>query len=109
MTYQDLSLDIQNHVALLTLQRPEKMNAMGPQLVHELIDVLQTTRNDDNVKAMVITGAGRGFCAGADVSGGAEARKLSEQLDEADSFRRHREAPIGHYGVLFSILNDSPI
>ena len=108
MTYQDLSLDVQNHVALLTLQRPEKMNAMGPQLVHELIDVLQTTRHDDNVKAMVITGAGRGFCAGADVSGGAEARKLSEQLDEADSFRRHREAPIGHYGVLFSILNDYP-
>ena len=108
MTYQDLNLDIQNQVAIVTLQRPEKMNAMGPRLVHELLDVLQSTRHDDGVKAMVITGAGRGFCAGADVSGGAEARKLSDELDESDSFRRHREAPIGHYGVLFSTLNDYP-
>ena len=108
MTYQDLTLDIQNQVAVVTLSRPEKMNAMGPRLVHELLDVLESTRHDDHVKAMVLTGSGRGFCAGADVSGGAEARKLSDELDEADSYRRHREAPIGHYGVLFSALNDYP-
>lgn len=108
MTYQDLILDIQNQVAIVTLNRPEKMNAMGPQLVHELLGVLESTRHDDGVKAMVITGAGRGFCAGADVSGGRAAQELSEQLAEADSFRRHQEAPIGHYGVLFSALNDYP-
>lgn len=108
MTYEDLTLEIQNHVAIVTLNRPEKMNAMGPRLVHELLDVLESTRHDDGVKSMVITGSGRGFCAGADVSGGAEARKLSEELDEADSYRRHKEAPIGHYGVLFSTLNDYP-
>ncbi len=108
MTYHDLTLDISNHVAIVTLNRPEKMNAMGPRLVHDLLGALEATRHDDAVKAMVITGAGRGFCAGADVSGGAEARKLSDQLDEADSYRRHKEAPIGHYGVLFSALNDYP-
>ena len=108
MTYQDLTLETRNQVAIITLNRPEKMNAMGPRLVHELLDALQSTRHDDGVKAMVITGAGRGFCAGADVSGGREAQELSRQLDEADSFRRHREAPIGHYGVLFSTLNDYP-
>ena len=108
MPYQDLTLDIENHVAVVTLNRPEKMNAMGPQLVFDLLDVLESTRHDDNVKAMVITGAGRGFCAGADVSGGAAMRKLSNELDEASGYRRHKEAPIGHYGVLFSTLNDYP-
>ncbi len=108
MTYDDLSLDISDGVALVTLQRPEKMNAMGPRLVHELLDVLESTRHDDAVKAMVVTGAGRGFCAGADVSGGREAQALGEELIEADSFRRHHEAPIGHYGVLFEALNDYP-
>ena len=108
MTYLDLNLDVRNGVAMVTLNRPEKMNAMGPRLVHELLGVLETTRHDDAVKAMVITGAGRGFCAGADVSGGAEAQRLTAELVEADSYRRHTEAPIGHYGVLFSALNDYP-
>ena len=108
MTYSDLKYELSNGVALVTLNRPEKMNAMGPRLVHELLDVLESSRHDDVVKAMVITGAGRGFCAGADVSGGADTRRLSEELDEADSFRRHKAAPIGHYGVLFSALNDYP-
>ena len=108
MTYLDLNLDVRNGVAMVTLNRPEKMNAMGPRLVHELLAVLETTRHDDSVKAMVITGAGRGFCAGADVSGGAEAQRLTAELVEADSYRRHTEAPIGHYGVLFSALNAYP-
>ena len=104
---QDLTYELQNAVAIVTLNRPEKMNAMGPRLVHELLEVLESTAHDDAVKAMVITGAGRGFCAGADVSGGAEARALSAELDGAQ-YRRHKEAPIGHYGVLFSALNDFP-
>ena len=111
MTYEDLTLEIQNSVAIVTLNRPEKMNAMGPRLVHELLDVLESTRHDDHVKSMVITGSGRGFCAGADVSGGAEARKLSAQLDEARQLSASLgtiQRPIGHYGVLFSTLNDYP-
>ena len=108
MTYTDLTCELTDGVALVTLQRPEKMNAMGPQLVHDLLELLESTAHDDDVKVMVLTGAGRGFCAGADVSGGAEARALSEELDEADSFRRHREAPIGHYGVLFEALQNWP-
>ncbi|MXX48617.1 MAG: hypothetical protein F4Z38_10005 [Chloroflexi bacterium] len=108
MGYEDLTLEIQNHVAIVTLNRPEKMNAMGPRLVFELLDVLESTRHDDEVKSMVITGSGRGLCAGADVTGGAAMRKLSDELDEASGYRRHKEAPIGHYGVLFSTLNDYP-
>ena len=53
MNYEDLTLEKQNGVAIVTLQRPEKMNAMGPRLVHELLNVLESTRHDDSVKAMV--------------------------------------------------------
>ena len=108
MTYEDLRLEIQNHVAIVTLQRPEKMNAMGPRLVHDLLHALESTARDDAVKAMVITGAGRGFCAGADVSGGRQAQELGRELDEADSYRRHRAAPVGHFGVLFEALSNWP-
>ena len=106
--YQDLTLTSQAGVAVCTLNRPEKLNAMGPQLVHDLLHVLESTQHDDAVKVLVLTGAGRGFCAGADVSGGAAAAQLREDLDNADSFRRHREAPIGHYGVLFAALDRYP-
>jgi 2-(1,2-epoxy-1,2-dihydrophenyl)acetyl-CoA isomerase len=108
VTYEDLRLEIQNHVAIVTLQRPEKMNAMGPRLVHDLLHALEATARDDAVKAMVITGAGRGFCAGADVSGGRPAQELGRELDEADSYRRHRASPVGHFGVLFEALSNWP-
>ena len=108
MTYKDLTVEMQDAVAVVTLQRPEKMNAMGPQLVHDLLDLLEATAHDDAVKVMVLTGAGRGFCAGADVSGGEAARKLSQQLDEEDGYRRHKQAPIGHFGVLFEALSAWP-
>ena len=109
MAYEDLTLAVQNHVAIVTLNRPEKMNAMGPRLVHELLDVLESTRHDDGVKSMVITGAGRGFCAGADVSGGAAARRSCRgSWMRRTAIAGTSEAPIGHYGVLFSTLNDYP-
>ena len=109
MEYRELLLEKRDDgVALLTLNRPEKMNAVGGRLVHELLDVLEATRHDDAVKVMVITGAGRGFCAGADVSANAEARSEGEQLDDAAGWRRNREAPIGHWGVLFSTLSSYP-
>ena len=81
---------------------------MGPRLVHDMLHVLESTARDDAVKAMVITGAGRGFCAGADVSGGRSAQELGRELDEADSYRRHRAAPVGHFGVLFEALSSWP-
>ncbi len=106
--YQELTLERDGGVALVTLQRPEKMNALGPQLVHELLRAVESTAHDDAVKVMVLTGAGRGFCAGADVSGGAAAQELGRELDEADGYRRHAEAPIGHWGVLFSAMRNYP-
>ena len=94
-------------VAVATLKRPEKMNAVGGRLVHELIDVFESTRHDDSVKVLVITGEGRGFCAGADVGEDAAAREEGRELMER-AYRRHAEAPIGHWGSLFSTIKAYP-
>ncbi|MFO8010046.1 MAG: enoyl-CoA hydratase [Dehalococcoidia bacterium] len=67
MTYQSLLLEKDSGLATVTLNRPEKMNAISPELVDELIEVIDETERDDEVRAVLITGAGRAFCAGGDV------------------------------------------
>jgi len=56
---------------ILTLNRPDKLNAYTGQMGAEIADAFERADGDDNVRAIIVTGAGRGFCAGADVSGGA--------------------------------------
>ncbi|MGI4818373.1 MAG: crotonase/enoyl-CoA hydratase family protein [Janthinobacterium lividum] len=73
MTYETLRYDVADHVATVTLSRPEKLNAFTVQMLDELLDVLDRIDADDDVRAAVITGDGRAFCAGADLSDGANA------------------------------------
>ncbi|WP_214407745.1 crotonase/enoyl-CoA hydratase family protein [Pseudonocardia lacus] len=68
--YEQITLDVADGVATLTLNRPDKLNAFTGKMAGEIIDAFDRTDADDRVKAIVITGAGRGFCAGADLSGG---------------------------------------
>lgn len=68
MSYETLALNIDdNGVAVLTLNRPEKRNAMSPLLHREMVRMLEELRYDDRVKVVVITGAGKAFCAGMDL------------------------------------------
>jgi 2-(1,2-epoxy-1,2-dihydrophenyl)acetyl-CoA isomerase len=67
MGHEHLSVDVRGHVAVLTLSRPERLNAMHSALQGELLAALAELRADDAVRALVVTGAGRGFCSGADV------------------------------------------
>jgi len=69
MGYQAIILEKQENIATLTLNRPEKLNAIDPQMTQELIKALDEADADDEVRVLVITGAGRGFCSGADVGG----------------------------------------
>ena len=67
MPYEHLLLDKQEHIAVVTLNRPERLNALSRELHKETLAVADELRHDDGVRAVVITGAGRGFSAGADI------------------------------------------
>ncbi|HRE46000.1 MAG TPA: crotonase/enoyl-CoA hydratase family protein [Terricaulis sp.] len=70
--FQTITLDIADGVATLTLNRPERMNAFTGQMMHELIAAFDITDADDAVRAVIVTGAGRAFCAGADLEAGGD-------------------------------------
>ena len=70
MDYQQILYDINDGVAVVTLNRPEKLNAMTALMGAEMGDVMAEADADDGVRAVVLTGAGRAFCAGADLGSG---------------------------------------
>jgi enoyl-CoA hydratase/carnithine racemase len=65
--------EIEKGVATVTLDRPDKMNAFTPTMRKELIEVFGAADLDDSVRVVVVTGAGKAFCAGADLSSGTAA------------------------------------
>ena len=70
MTYQDIRFEVQNGVAIITLHRPDHLNAYSGRMGLELGEAYQACDNDDTIRAVVLTGAGKAFCAGADMSVG---------------------------------------
>ncbi len=68
--------------AWITLNRPEKLNAMNGELVRELREILTAVESDENVKVVVLTGAGRAFSAGYDIS-----EEVTDRIDGADEWR----------------------
>jgi enoyl-CoA hydratase/carnithine racemase len=70
MAYTEILLDVADGVATITLNRPERLNAYTPIMGDELHDAFAVCDGDDAVRAIIVTGAGRGFCAGADLARG---------------------------------------
>ena len=68
--HQEIRYRVADRVATITLHRPDRLNAFTARMAAELIDAMDRADADDEVRAVVLTGAGRGFCAGADLSGG---------------------------------------
>ncbi|MBM3492207.1 MAG: enoyl-CoA hydratase [Alphaproteobacteria bacterium] len=68
MAYQDILYAVQDRVATVTLNRPDKLNAWTRVMEREVLQAMSEATADDGVRAIVLTGAGRGFCAGADMS-----------------------------------------
>ena len=73
MTYETIAYAVADRLAIITLNRPEAMYAYTPRMCHELIAAFNAADGDPEVGAVVVTGAGRAFCAGADLSAGAAA------------------------------------
>lgn len=76
MEYNTIRYDVASGVATITLSRSSKLNAYNAEMMHELIDAFDHVDQDDNVGALIITGDGKAFCAGADISDGAEGFKV---------------------------------
>jgi enoyl-CoA hydratase len=85
--YEQLLYDVDSGVATVTLNRPEQRNALSGQLLSELVDAVKRAREDDDVRAVVLTGAGdKVFCAGADLGGFAADVPLVEKHYASDLF-----------------------
>ena len=78
MTYKCLLYTVQDRIATLTLNRPERLNALGDTLREDLYDAVVKSAADPNVGVLVITGAGRGFCSGGDV------KSMNERMATAE-------------------------
>ena len=85
MDYQAILFDIDSGVCTITLNRPEHMNAWTGRMAVELSHALQAADGDDDVRAVVITGAGRAFCAGADLSAGGDTFAEARNQDAGEA------------------------
>lgn len=72
MAFEALRYDVADGVGTVILNRPDKLNALDTVMLEELLAVLEQADADDGVRALIVTGAGRAFCAGADLSGGSK-------------------------------------
>ncbi|MDA0956049.1 MAG: enoyl-CoA hydratase-related protein, partial [Proteobacteria bacterium] len=72
MDFETIRYELDGGVLTLTLNRPDRLNAFNNTMMHEMIAALDAADADDNVRAIVVTGEGRGFCAGADLEKGGE-------------------------------------
>jgi enoyl-CoA hydratase/carnithine racemase len=68
MDFESIRYQVADHVLTITLNRPERLNAFTPTMGRELIEAFDRADADDDVRAIIVTGAGRGFCAGADLA-----------------------------------------
>jgi 2-(1,2-epoxy-1,2-dihydrophenyl)acetyl-CoA isomerase len=95
MTYEQILAEVRGRVGIIRLNRPEKLNAYTQQMSAELQDQIGAWNRDDAIGAIVITGEGRAFCAGADLGGFAERAKVNAQ-GSGEAFRTGG-APLTHF------------
>jgi len=96
MDYQQILFKTKGQVATITLNRPEKLNAFTGRMLQEFRDALQQVEDDNDLRASIITGAGRAFCAGSDLSAGGSAFDSSQRgQDASESGTRPTGSPQG--------------
>ncbi|MBV1686186.1 crotonase/enoyl-CoA hydratase family protein [Novosphingobium sp. G106] len=105
MSYAFIRYQVADQVALLTLARPDKLNAISGAMVAELREALERADTDDDVRVLIVTGEGRAFCAGADMSRGAETFKApkSDGLFAADGTADYAAEAAREVGGIFAL------
>jgi len=96
MSFSEILWETGGHVATITLNRPAKRNAYSETMVHEILAALARARDNDEIRAVIVTGAGKGFCAGGDVSRDFEypARYRGHKLESMLEMRENMHALI---------------
>ncbi|MBV1886446.1 MAG: crotonase/enoyl-CoA hydratase family protein [Parvibaculaceae bacterium] len=84
MSYETIKYDVEDSILTITLHRPEKMNAFTGRMMQEIIDAFDRADADDDVRAIIMTGEGKAFCAGADLSEGAKTFDYEKREDRPD-------------------------
>jgi enoyl-CoA hydratase/carnithine racemase len=87
MSFQEIRYEVADHVLTITLDRPDRLNAFTPTMGRELVEAFDRADSDDDVRAIIVTGEGRGFCAGADLAGGGDTFDWRDR-QEADEIPR---------------------
>ena len=88
METQEIQYEVRDRVATVTLHRPDKLNAFTRRMRDELIDAFERADADDGVRAVIVTGSGRAFCAGADLSSGAATFNYAKRDDAGQDDHR---------------------
>ena len=88
--YEFIKVEKAERVATVTLNRPDRLNAVNPGLHHELMTIWNDLAEDREVNAIILTGAGRAFCAGGDVKGMASGTLASASGGKAERITRRR-------------------
>ncbi len=91
--FESIRYQVADRIATITLNRPDSLNALNAEMRRELLEAVKAVRRDDEIRAVVITGAGRGFCSGADLRGGSGEREFRRVL-------------VGEYNPLIAALRD---
>jgi enoyl-CoA hydratase/carnithine racemase len=84
MRYETLDYSVSDNILTLTLNRPDKLNAFNGPMMNELLAAFDAADADDDVRAIIVTGAGRAFCAGADLSQGAKTFDYAKRDDKPE-------------------------
>ena len=75
--FESLKTSIANKVLTVSFNRPDKMNTFSGQMLRDILDVLDEAEKDDDIRAVIFTGSGKAFCAGADLSSGEDTFDMS--------------------------------
>jgi enoyl-CoA hydratase/carnithine racemase len=88
MSYKEILYNVEDGVLTITMNRPEKLNAFTGTMMTEMIDAFDRSDADDSIRAVIVTGAGRAFCAGADLSAGGATFNAEARPDRPKGLNR---------------------
>jgi enoyl-CoA hydratase/carnithine racemase len=106
---ETVTIDVEDRIATITINRPEKFNTYSIQMMNDLIHAFDVTDGDDEVGAVIVTGAGRSFCSGLDLSDGPEVFDYSIRPERRDLGEAEKIRDIGGILSLHIFESEKPV